>query len=148
MDFEENHELNSTNGKNGKLILTVPVKSKTPNRLRVLLDVYSKTGKLLDACAQAGCGHNTHYRMMEKDPAYRAAFDAAERQAVQRLEDTAYERAMAGDNTLLVVLLKRFKPEHYRERASVDVTLTVNLAERLTQARNRLIALERGESAA
>jgi hypothetical protein len=146
MDTEENHAL--TTEKNDSLVLTGPTNLKTLPRLQAVLDIYSKTGKLMEACAQAGINHNTHYRKMGSDPAYRAAFEKAERQCVQRLEDTAYERAMAGDNTLLVVLLKRFKPEHYRERASVDVTLTVNLADRLTQARQRLIALERGESAA
>jgi len=146
MDTEENHAL--IDGNNGNLILTAPANATTNARLQVVLDTYRKTGKLLEACVHAGISHNTHYRKLETDAGYRAAFEKAEKQMVQRLEDTAYERAMAGDNTLLVVLLKRFKPEHYRERASVDVTLTVNLADRLTQARNRLIALERGESAA
>ena len=144
MDSEENHELD---GKDGSLVLAAPANLKTPARLQLLLETYSKTGKLMEACGVAGVAHNTHYRKLESDANYRAAFEAAERKVIQRLEDTAVDRAMAGDNTLLVVLLKRFKPEHYRERSSVDVTLTINLADQLTQARNRLIALERDSAA-
>lgn len=144
MDTEETNEVND---RNDSLIFTSLTRSKTPSRLQMVLDIYSKTGKLMEACAQAGINHNTHYRKLEADAGYRAAFEAAERKCVQRLEDIAYDRAVTGDNTLLVVLLKRFKPEHYRERSSIDVTLTVSLADRLTQARNRLIALERDSAA-
>ena len=57
------------------------------------------------------------------------------------LEDAAVERALAGDSHLLLALLKRFRPEAYRERVSADIS--ISLVERMTAAVERVRMLRR-----
>jgi len=135
-----------TNGKDEK-ILSTPVNRSTPARMRFFLDAYSKTGRLLQACEAAGINHNLHYRKMQSDPTYRAAFEAAQQRVGQLLEDTAMERALAGDNQLLIVLLKRFRPEQYRERIVAEISGTIHLAERLKAAEERMKIFRQQENA-
>jgi hypothetical protein len=97
------------------------------------------------ACEIAGIAFKTHYRKLHSDAVYRAAFEAAERDIGQMLEDCAVERALAGDNHLLVVLLKRFRPEQYRDRISADVSGTFNLVERMKAANERVRSIQRND---
>jgi hypothetical protein len=53
-------------------ILSEPANKSTPARLRAFLDAYSKTGRLRRSLETAGISHNTHYRKLASDPAYRA----------------------------------------------------------------------------
>ena len=49
---------------------------------------------------------------------YRAAFEETEQQAAQRQEDNVCDMADEGDLQAALALLRRFRPQHYRERAS------------------------------
>lgn len=92
------------------------------------------------AAEAAGITRETHYKKLRVDEAYRAAFAEAEAAAGQHLEDLAVQRVEDGtyDYQMHLALLKRFRPELYRERTAVDTNITVNLADRLEAARKRL----------
>jgi hypothetical protein len=128
-------------------ILSNPTNKSTPGRVRIFLETYAKTGRVNRACAAARITSRTHYRKLESDPVYRGAFEKAERQVGQMLEDTAVERALEGDNHLLLALLKRFRPEAYRERVSAEVSGTINLVDRMTAAVERVRLMRRNEPA-
>ena len=59
------------------------------------------------------------------------------------LEDAAVERALAGDSHLLLALLKRFRPDAYRERVSADIS--ISLVERMTAAVERVRMMRRND---
>jgi len=66
-----------------------------------------------------------HYQWLKKDPAYAAAYQQAREIAGDRLEEEAFRRALSISDTMLIFLLKGYKPERYRER--IDTTGTVNV---------------------
>jgi hypothetical protein len=118
--------------------------------VRVFLDAYARTGRVNRACEIAHITRKTHYRKLETDPVYRRAFEQMEYRVGQLLEDTAIERALAGDNHLLLALLKRFRADLYRERIEQQVSggLSLELIERIQQGRARLLEMRRDETAA
>ena len=124
-------------------ILSNPAHKTTLTRLRVFLDTYAKTGRVKRACTAAHIAFKTHYRRLASDPVYRRAFEEAEQQVGQMLEDAAVDRALAGDTHLLLALLKRFRPDAYRERTTTEHTGSIDLVERLRSANERLIAIKR-----
>lgn len=126
-------------------LLTARANKKTEAKLRVLLEHYARTGRLLQACEAAGVDHNTHYRRLQSDANYRAAVEAAEQQAAQQLEDRVYDMAIDGELQAAVVLLRRFRPNLYRERASLEVSGTIDLVQRMSTAIERARSISRNE---
>lgn len=137
MDFQETHD--PIKAKKAKL-LTNPAYRGTEAKFRVLIAHYAKHGRLMRACEAAGIDHSTHYRRLQSDPTYRAAVEEAEQQVAQHLEDGVYKMAVDGELQAAVVLLKRFRPQHYRERASLEVSGSIDLVERMKAADQRLKA--------
>jgi hypothetical protein len=113
----------------------------TEAKLRMVVEHYAKNGRLVRACNAAGIDHATHYRRMQSDPTYRAAVEEAEQQVAQEVEDSVYDMAIGGEIQAAALLLKRFRPELYRERASLEVSGSIDLGDRLREARNRVITL-------
>jgi hypothetical protein len=137
---------NDTNDTKSEEILSKPAHKTTAARMRAFLNAYARTGRVHQSCEIAHITHKTHYRKLESDPAYRQAFERAEQQVGQMLEDTAVERALDGDNHLLLALLKRFRPEAYRERVSAEVSGTINLVDRMNAAVERVRLMRRNDS--
>lgn len=127
--------------KKAKLVST-PCYRGTEARLRVFLEHYGKHGRVMRACEASGIDHATHYRKLQIDPEYRARVEEAEQSAAQQLEDKVYDMAMEDELQAAVVLLKRFRPQLYRERASLDVSGSLDLVTALSDARNRMIAID------
>lgn len=72
-----------------------------------------------EASRAAGVHRSTAYdRRSDEDFARR--WDELEEAATDRLEATAYNRAIAGSDRLMEVLLKARRPEKYRERFEFD----------------------------
>lgn len=111
-------------------------------RLRAFIENYAQCGRVIPACKAAGINHNTHYRKLQTDPEYRAAVERAEQEVAQQIEDKVFDMAMGGELQAALALLKRFRPNLYRERSSVEVSGSVDLVDRLTQARNRVITID------
>ena len=115
--------------------LASPVDSPLQQRM---LNAYILCGQVKPACRKARISHVAHYRWMRLDPTYREAFERARVMAGDLVEDEAMRRAVDGweepvffqgqvvghitryDGTLLVTLLKGFKPGTYHTK--VDVT--------------------------
>lgn len=127
------------------------------------LKAFASCGVVTKACKAAKIVRQTHYDAMKENPLYRAAFEATEERVGDMLEDLAVERVCEGrlvlyqgepvevnggflreyDTPLHITLLKRFKPAAYREHASLEVSGTINLAERMKAAEQRLLAMKR-----
>ncbi len=109
---------------------------------RGFLAAFRETGNVRLACKAAGVGRSSHYRWLEKDPAYREAFDQAKEDATDVLEAEAHRRAVEGveeqvgwyrgvaggtvrrySDVLLIFLLKSLRPERYRERVDLRGSL-------------------------
>lgn len=115
----------------------------------------------MGAAEASGVDRPAHYDWLKKSPAYAEAFAACQFELGQFLEDLAIERAKgykrilyyngkpirngrnfatepAYDVALHMMTLKRFRPNEYRDRSVTEVTGTVNIAERLHAARQRI----------
>jgi hypothetical protein len=79
--------------------------------------------------------HGTVYRWRTEDEVFAAAWDEAKEDTIDVLKASAYERALDGDVTLTIVLLKGGRPEKYKDRCKLsgdpDRPLMGNLAEAL-----------------
>jgi len=137
---DRSRQSDATDATKPEEILSTPANKSTAARLRIFLDSYAKTGRVHRACAIAHITPKTHYRRFEVDGVYRAAFQKAEQQVGQLLEDTAVERALDGDNHLLLALLKRFRPEAYRERTSVEHSGSIDLVQ-IIEAQQRVVRM-------
>ena len=84
---------------------SVPQNS-TPKKAK-FLKAYAKTCQITKAAEMAGIDRGTHYDWLQKDPEYRAQFEAATDQAAQALEDEAVRRAYEGVERPVTVAGKR-----------------------------------------
>jgi hypothetical protein len=148
----------------------MPEKASTPARKAQFLEAYADRGNVRAAAEAVGIKHHLHYRALKSDPEYRAAFEALGDRIGQELEDLAVDRVRYGfkrqlfhkgkpiktknghlvyevdfDTQLHITMLKRFRPQLYREHTTLEHTGSINLVERLEAARARLIAIKREE---
>ncbi len=124
-----------------------PLESETPDTTghlkkgvrEMFLEVFRQTCNVSLAAKAAGVRRQTHYEWLG-DADYRAAFEQAREDAVERLEAEAWRRAVEGvpkgiyhqgalvateqefSDTLLIFLMKAHRPQFYRERGSVEVS--------------------------
>jgi hypothetical protein len=129
--------------------------ARTPEKDKKFLDLIAGGSTVCDACAAVGYSYNSAYLYRKADPAFDAAWDDANEAAIQRMEREADRRAVEGydkpvfhngvvvgterqfSDTLLIFRLKAKRPEVYRERAEVAVTVTDEIASRIKAARTR-----------
>jgi len=142
-------------------------------RQRAFLKAYSICGRISEAARIAQIDRQDHKRWYKADPVYRMAFDDHQEETAQLLEDEAIRRAYEGvkrpvlyqgravkiggsrkvlyetqySDTLLIALLKRFRPALYRENTVVEHTGSIELVERMQQARKRLIEMKKNDQA-
>lgn len=128
--------------------------NRTPEKDQQFIDLIASGSTVVDACKGVGYGYTQAYEYRKQDEAFDAAWIDADEAAVQRMEKEADRRAVIGvekpvwyqgqevgtirefSDTLLIFRLKAKRPDVYRDRAEVNVTIT-NLAERLSAARKR-----------
>ena len=158
-----------TNGTENEEFLSLPARKSTVAKLRRFILAYTETGLVHKSCKIAGIGKMSHYRRLRNDAGYQRAFEEAQEQVGQELEDLAVERVREGNRRLVLyqgepvffngeplyeieydahlhhVLLRRFRPLLYRDRSEVAVSGTINIAERLQAARKRLIEMRRAD---
>lgn len=114
------------------------------------LERFRVHGNITQACLEAGGPSRGAVHMWrESDPAFAAAFDAAEQEATERLEAEAWRRAVEGteyirrayyrgevvgedvkreySDTLMVTLLRARAPHKYAEKVALDVAQVVKL---------------------
>ncbi len=66
------------------------------NRSQIFLACYRETGSVTRAAEAAKIHRSIHYRRLQTDAAYKAAFDEAQEVAIAVLEDEAVRRAVEG----------------------------------------------------
>lgn len=91
------------------------------SKKRAFLAAYAQTGNISYAAEAVGMHRNTHYRWLREDEDYVAAYEAAQFEVGDTLEAEAIRRAKENSDTLLIFLLKGFKPDKYKERISSSV---------------------------
>jgi hypothetical protein len=148
----------------------MPEKKSTPSRVARFLDAYAGCGSVTAAAKAAGINKALHYRRWNSDAEYRKAFEALQDRVGQEIEDVLVDRAINGtkrqlfwrgkpvktrdghlvyevdyDNQLAIALAKRFRPKLYREHVVQEHSGSINLVERLEQARARLLEIRRKE---
>lgn len=83
------------------------------------LDAYKAHGTVGAACEVVGIGSSTAYDARARDRDFAKAWDEAEGETTKLLEETMYERALNGDTTAAIFILKARRPNKYRERVDV-----------------------------
>jgi hypothetical protein len=83
------------------------------------LDAYKAHGTVTAACKVIGIGSSTAYDARARDRDFAKAWDEAEGETTKLLEETMYERALNGDTTAAIFILKARRPNKYRERVDV-----------------------------
>ena len=125
-----------------------------PTWARTFLDLYGQTGNVMLSARGAGVLRQTPYQLKGRDPAFAQAWADADESATETLEAEAWRRAKQGSDKLIVFLLQARRPEVYRQRMTLDVSvrdearriagdLGVNVEEALLEA-ERILAEARG----
>lgn len=108
------------------------------------------------AAKAIGVARITVYEWRDAFTDFTAAWDRAKQLGIDALEDEAHRRAFEGNekpvfhqgmecgtvreysDTLAIFLLKAHKPNKYRENANLHVTGSMDLAQRILDARKRV----------
>jgi hypothetical protein len=118
------------------------INARTTPRLKAFLKLYpEKDGNISKAAKAAGIERKTHYRALEQDPHYREAFNQVQRHIGEDLEACAIQQAKEGNAQIMGMLLKRFLADEYA-RVSTDISITVNLEERIEAGHRRVIEMQ------
>jgi hypothetical protein len=98
-----------------------PLRKWQQNFLRSL----RKTPNVSVACAMAGVGRTTAYKYREEDELFREKWEEMLEASVDRIEEKAFQVAMAGDSSLISFLLRCHRPQIYRDvqRMELDARL-------------------------
>jgi hypothetical protein len=76
----------------------------------------------------------TLYEHRANDPDFAAAWDAALDEGIEKVEATALKRGLATSDTLLIFMLKAYRPEKYRENIRHELAGELNI--RVEDVRN------------
>ncbi len=91
-------------------------------RIELFLAELRKGRSIASSAAAAGIARRTVYNWREADEEFARQWDEAIEEGIDRLEDVAMQRAVAGSDTLAIFLLKANRPDKYRDtqRLSFD----------------------------
>lgn len=131
------------------------------NTARVFLEALSNCGNITEACRVAKVSRDWAYDKRKADPAFAAQWETALETAIDSLEGEAWRRGRDGfeefitskdglvlgadgkpamqrkySDTLMALLLKAHRPDKFKDRAQVDVSVT-DLSARMDAARKR-----------
>ena len=129
---------------------------------RAFLAAYRQTASITKAAAAAKVDRGMHYRWLASSESYKKAFENAQLEAAELLEDEAVRRATEGtlepvfyqgikcgavrrySDGLMQFLLRGFKPRKYRARAEISGPgggpLQVSLANIMLARRKKRLA--------
>lgn len=97
-------------------ITTLSVKK----RLKHALKIYRETGSVADVCKILHIGRGTLFSYLKKYPKFKEAWDEAREDFIDTLEKEAARRALEKSDTLLIFLLKGYRPYKFKENYSVE----------------------------
>lgn len=119
----------------------------TPERIAAFCAALVESCQVGKACKAISVSRTWAYDQREAHPEFAQAWDIAMGRGLSTLEDEAHRRAFDGveepvfhlgakvasvqkySDTLAIFLLKAHAPQKYRERADVNLTATVTLAD-------------------
>lgn len=97
--------------------------------------MFRQTGTILATCEKTNISREIVRQWRIKDEDFKAAFDAADLDVTELLEDSAMRDALGGDTTTRIFLLKARRPDKYRDTASVSFNGPVPLSLTLSDDR-------------
>lgn len=146
-----------------------------PAKVKAFLVAYSECGNVTEAARLANITRQSHYEWLSEVNGYAAAFEVAREMAADRLEAEARRRAVEGvddpvfykgrqitverdgkyvpvvlkkySDALLMFLMKGASPDKYRDRATIDQTISTSGPGGLTDEQLERIA-QRGNASA
>lgn len=130
----------TTTGKTSKKGVKHPVQEMRTDWRLLFLEALRNRPNVAQAAKAAGVDRSTAYRQRDLAPEFAVEWDKAIKVGVGALEDTAYERAFSGSDTLVIFLLKAHDPK-YRDRQ--EITFKREQLAKLTD--EELIALAEGK---
>jgi hypothetical protein len=83
----------------------------------------AQSGNVTESCQISGLPRATAYDWRREDQGFAQQWDAAMDRGADAMEDECRRRAMAGSDALMVFMMRALKPEKYREKAALDVTM-------------------------
>lgn len=93
----------------------------TAKRKARFLTAFAKHGTIYHAAKATPIDRSRVYRWIADDKAFAAAIESSKLDRIEMLEESFYERGLAGDNVAGIVWLKAHDPKRYIERVAVEV---------------------------
>jgi len=96
----------------------------------VFLSSFSQCGNITRSSEAAEVTRQAVFYAYKRDPDFRALYEEAKEESIERLEDVARKRATESSDNLLIFLLKSMRPEVYREivrNENINVNMNANL---------------------
>lgn len=100
----------------------------TPEAKQIFLDALRATYSVHHAARAAGICRSTAYNWRREDSEFAQAWEDALEDAVDVLEQSMFERALGGDTTAGIFLLKGMRPEKYKARVASEHSGELRLA--------------------
>ena len=91
--------------------------------VKKFLELYRNCGNVRLAAEGAGVSRSAPYLRAQRDPRFKAAWDAAQADAVDLLEGRAWQTALDGDPRMTIFLLKSLRRGVYGDSIEVRVDL-------------------------
>jgi hypothetical protein len=91
----------------------------TIDKKTVFLEALRDKYTVRHAAALARVGRRTVYDWREQDAEFAAAWDEAREDAIEALESTMYDKALAGETLPGFFMLKGMRPDVYRDNVSI-----------------------------
>jgi hypothetical protein len=102
---------------------------------RKVIDSLRRRAVIYLAAQDAGVNKLTVYRWRDADPEFAAAMTEAMEDAKEIMENSIYERALAGDSLLTMFWTKRHDPA-YRDKTTIDIQVVQSEISERMQALN------------
>lgn len=105
------------------------------------LKEYRTTRTISGACKPFGLSRNTIYRWRQQDPSFNEKFSEIEKELIEVLEVSAYQRALKGSDVLTIFLLKSLNPAKYKDlvKHEVDHRFFLDVTTHLTTIAKKVI---------
>ncbi len=91
-------------------------KAYKESRKAPFLEAFARIGTIVGAADAVGISRYAVHDWKRKDPAFAEAFNQAENSLTENLESVAVDKALKGNETMLIFLLKARAPQKYTER--------------------------------
>lgn len=107
---------------------------KRRNWRAIWLIAYENKGTVKAACKAARVSKSRVYEVRKTDADFAAAWKEAEERVTELIEETAVEKAIAGDGRMVEFMLKARRPKKYRELARGEEQATEAIEQAVDEA--------------